>query len=91
LFTSKQCNMWNTYDGSVQIIDTLRKYNYPHKYDLVVYEDAGEPYYVPYVFPAGETTAKMAPRLVFSMGGTLEGNAHARADSWEKAIEFFKK
>ena len=52
---------------------------------------AGEPYYVPYVFPAGETTMKMAPRLVLSAGGTLEGNAQARADSWEKAVEFFKK
>jgi esterase/lipase len=91
LFTSKQCGMWNTYDGSVEIMNTLREHNYQHYYDLVVYEDAGEPYYVPYVFPSGETTAKMAPRLVLSMGGTLEGNAHARTDSWEKAIEFFKK
>jgi esterase/lipase len=91
LFTSKQCNMWNTYDGSVQIMDTLRKCNYPHHYDLVVYEDAGEPYYVPYVIPAGEMTAKMAPRLVFSMGGTLEGNAHAKEDSWVKTIEFFSQ
>ncbi len=91
LFTSKECGMWNTYDGSVQIMETLRKCNYPHKYDLVVYEDAGEPYYVPYVFPAGWTTMKIAPRLVLSAGGTLEGNAHARADSWKKIIEFFKK
>jgi hypothetical protein len=58
---------------------------------LIVYEDAGEPYYVPYVFPAGETLANMGPRLALSMGGTLEGNAHARADSWEKAIDFFQK
>ena len=91
IFTSKQCGMWNTYDGSVEIMNTLREHNYRHRYDWVVYEDAGEPYYVPYVFPAGETTMKMAPRLVLSAGGTLEGNAHARADSWEKAIEFFKK
>jgi hypothetical protein len=26
--------------------------------------------------------------LVLSMGGTLAGNAHARAEAWEKAIEF---
>lgn len=91
LFTSKECGMWNTYEGSVEIMNTLREHNYHHRYDMVVYEDAGEPYYVPYVFPAGWTTAKMAPRLVLSMGGNLEGNAHARADSWEKAIEFFNK
>jgi hypothetical protein len=90
LFASKQNNMWNTYDGCLQIMDTLRKSNYQHAYDLVVYEDAGEPYYVPYVLPAAETTSKMAPRLVLSMGGTLEGNAHAQADSWEKTIKFLK-
>jgi hypothetical protein len=90
MFTSKQCNIWNTYDGSVQIMDTLRKCNFPQFYDLVVYEDAGEPYYVPYVIPAGETTAKMAPRLVLSMGGTLEGNALAKEDAWVRTIEFFK-
>lgn len=91
LITSKECGMWNTYDGCIEIMDTLRKHNYPHSYDLIVYEDAGEPYLVPYVIPAGEITMKMAPRLVLSMGGTVEGNAHARADSWEKAIEFFTK
>jgi pimeloyl-ACP methyl ester carboxylesterase len=88
LITTKECGMWNTYDGCIQIVDTLRKHNYPHAYDLVVYENAGEPYYVPYVFPAGESSMQMARRLVLSMGGTLEGNAHAQADAWEKAIEF---
>jgi hypothetical protein len=44
-----------------------------------------------YMFPAGETTMKMGPRPVLSTGGTLQGNAHARADFWEKAIEYFKK
>jgi esterase/lipase len=91
LFTSKECGMWNTYDGCVEIMDTLREHNYPHAYDLVVYEDAGEPYLAPYVFPATISSAKMAPRLVLSMGGTLEGNHHARADSWEKAIGFLSQ
>ncbi|HTP07108.1 MAG TPA: acyl-CoA thioester hydrolase/BAAT C-terminal domain-containing protein, partial [Anaerolineae bacterium] len=91
LFTTKECGMWNTYDGCVEIMNTLREHNYPHAYDLVVYENAGEPYYVPYVLPAGESSLKMAPRLILSMGGTLEGNAHARADSWEKTLEFFEK
>ena len=90
LFTTKQNNMWNSYDGCVQIMDTLRKNNYKQKYDLIVYEDAGEPYYVPYIIPVSESTAKMAPRLVLSMGGTLQGNSCARVDSWKKTIDFFK-
>jgi esterase/lipase len=88
LITTKECGMWNTYDGCIQIMDTLRKHNYPQAYELVVYENAGEPYYVPYVFPAGESSLQMAPRLVLSTGGTLEGNAHAKAGAWEEAIAY---
>jgi pimeloyl-ACP methyl ester carboxylesterase len=89
--TGMDCGMWNTYDGSMEIMDILKTKNYPHAYELIVYEDAGEPYYVPYVIPAGESSAKMMPRLTLSMGGTLQGNAYAREDSWVKTIEFFNK
>jgi hypothetical protein len=91
LFAGKQNNMWNTYDGCVVIMDTLRKCNYPHDYELVVYEDMGEPYRAPYVIPPALNKAQVAPRLVLSLGGTLEGNARAQADSWEKAIEFLRQ
>lgn len=90
LFAGKQDNMWNSYDGCVQIIDDLKKHKFQNYYDFFAYEDAGHPFYAPYIIPAGETMLKMAPRLIFSMGGTLEGNARAQADSWEKAIEFFR-
>jgi len=90
-FTSKDCNMWNTHEGSLVIMDTLRKCNYQHSYNLVVYDDAGEPYAPAYLIPYGEAKLKIAPRLVLSMGGTPKGNAHAQVDSWKKAIEFLKK
>jgi hypothetical protein len=34
---------------------------------------------------------KVAPRLVFVHGGTLEGNAEVQSDSWEKTIGFFNQ
>lgn len=34
---------------------------------------------------------RLAPRLVFTTGVTLEGNAYMQMDSWYKIIEFFKK
>ncbi len=92
LFATKQNGMWNTYDGCVEIISTLEKHNYQYNNDLVVYGDAGEPALpVPYIFPASIITLKMAPRLAISVGGTIEANVHATADSWEKTIKFFKK
>jgi len=82
--------MWNTYDGCVEIMDILRKCNYLHIHELVVYEGTGELYLVPYVIPVGLNSMKMAPRLVLSTGGTLQGNAYAQAYAWKRAIEFLK-
>ena len=44
----------------------------------------------PYVIPPGESSVKVAPRVVLSLGGTLEGNARAQAEGWEKIVAFFK-
>jgi pimeloyl-ACP methyl ester carboxylesterase len=92
LFAGKQNNIWNTYDGCIKIIDTLQERNYGHSFELFAYENAGEPPFpVPYVIPLSGTTLKIAPRFVLSVGGTVEGNAIATADSWFKAIGFFRK
>ncbi len=91
LIAGKQNNMWNSHEGCEQIIGTLREHDYPHRYELITYDDTGEPFYVPYVIPAGESSMKMAPRLVLSMGGTAEGNARSTSDSWFRVIEFFKQ
>jgi Acyl-CoA thioester hydrolase/BAAT N-terminal region/BAAT / Acyl-CoA thioester hydrolase C terminal len=90
IFTNPQNNIWNSYDGCTLIMETLRKTNYRNKYDMVVHENAGETFYAPYIIPYGDAKIKIAPRLTFSLGGTMEGNAHLQADSWTKTIDFFK-
>jgi len=85
-----QNGMWNSGDGCLEIMETLRKHNYPYAYELVVYEDAGEPTPPPYVIPPGTSNVKVAPRVVLSLGGTLEGNARAQGEGWEKIVAFFK-
>jgi len=90
MFATGQNGMWNTDEGCAVIMDALRKANYPHQYDLVVHEGAGEPFPVPYVIPAGETTVRMGPRLALSVGGSVEANVHAQADFWARSIEFLK-
>jgi hypothetical protein len=91
LLTTTQCNMWNSYSGCLVIMDALRKSHYPHRYDLVVYENAGEPYFPPYVIPYGDAKLKIAPRLTLWLGGTAKGNARAQADSCERAVRFLKE
>lgn len=89
LIAGKKDNIWNAYDGCVEIMDTLERHNYKYNYNLLAYENAGHPFPLPYIIPVGVTASmRLAPRLTFSSGGTLEGNAHIQADSWEKTIEF---
>jgi hypothetical protein len=90
LFSGKQCNMWNAFDGCTEIMDTLEKSGFPYKFEHIAYEDAGEPFYAPYIIPESiRLSMKIAPRLSLSMGGTLQGNTDAVIDSWERMLAFF--
>jgi hypothetical protein len=90
LFSGKRNNIWNAYDGCVEIINTLDKAGYKHGYKHISYENAGEPFYAPYILPAAlYEPMKIAPRLSFFAGGTLMGNNEAVINSWEKMLDFF--
>jgi len=90
LFSGKQCNMWNTYDGCVEIMDNLNRSGYSHKIEHIAYENTGEPWYAPYIIPESiRLSVKIMPRLSLSMGGTLQGNTEAVIDSWGKMLAFF--
>jgi len=89
LFAGERDNVWNAGDGCREIIEALRQHDYPRSYEFIDYEDAGHPFGPCYVIPPGETAVlKVAPRLRLSQGGTLQGNAHAQADSWRRSVEF---
>lgn len=91
LIAGEKDNIWNAYDGCVEIMGALAKHNYKYNYNLLAYENAGHPLPLPYILPVGVTTSvRLAPRMVLTTGGTIEGNTHAQADSWEKTLEFFK-
>ena len=90
MFSGKQCNMWNTYDGCIEIMDTLNRSGYPHRFEHIAYENTGEPWYAPYIIPESiRLSVKIMPRLSLSMGGTLQGNTEAVVDSWGKMLAFF--
>lgn len=92
LIAGEEDNIWNSYDGCVEIMDNLKKHNYKYSYNFLAYKNTGHPFPSPYIIPLSVSLSmKVAPRLVFTTGGTIEGNAHTQADSWGKTIEFFKK
>jgi dienelactone hydrolase len=90
LIAGEEDNIWNACDGCHEIINTLEKHNYKYDYKLLAYEHAGHPFPLPYMIPVDVLQSmKVAPRLVFAPGGTMEGNAQAQSDSWSRTIEFF--
>lgn len=91
LVAGEKDNIWNSYDGCAEIMNTLRKYNHKYNYSFLAFENAGHPFPVPYIIPAGLTNSvKVMPRLVLNAGGTLEGNANFQKVSWDKTIKFLK-
>ena len=91
LIAGEKDNIWNAYDGCAEIMDTLARYNYQYNYKLLAYQNSGHSFPLPYILPVSVTASmRLAPRLVFTTGGTLEGNACIQKDSWDTTIEFFK-
>jgi len=93
LFGGQKDGWWDTHDACLKIMEELARHNYQQSYEYVTYENGGHACYAPFVIPVAEFSAptKIAPRLVFSEGVSWEANAHMLEDSWEKAVEFFKK
>ncbi|MGK5507494.1 acyl-CoA thioester hydrolase/BAAT C-terminal domain-containing protein [Brevibacillus formosus] len=91
LIAGQQDNVWNTYDGCLDVMEALAKHNYPYEYNLLAYPDLGHSLPVPYIIPLCETLSVQMPLGEFTSGGTLQGNCHAQADSWQKTVAFFQK
>jgi pimeloyl-ACP methyl ester carboxylesterase len=93
LFGGQKDGWWDTHDACLNIMQELAAHNYQYTYEYVTYENGGHACYAPFIIPVDELSAplKMGPRLVFSEGVSPEANAHMLEDSWQKAIQFFKK
>lgn len=91
MITGKEDNIWNSYDGCLEILYNLKKNNYKYNVELLTCDKMGHPMPVPYIIPIRETLSMNMMGGVFSSGGTIEGNAEGQFKSWERTIEFFMK
>ena len=88
LLAGDQDGVWNAAAGCARIVDVLGRRGYPHALEYQEYAGAGHSWYAPYVLPCSETAVHMGPRLTLDYGGTVQANAHAQADGWERALAF---
>lgn len=89
MIAGKEDNIWNSYDGCLEILDNLKKSNYKYSVELLTCDNMGHPMPVPYIIPISDTISMDMMGGVFSSGGTIEGNAEGQFKSWKRTIEFF--
>ncbi|MBV4418922.1 acyl-CoA thioesterase/BAAT N-terminal domain-containing protein [Clostridium tyrobutyricum] len=89
MISGKEGNIWNSYDGCLEILHNLKKSNYKYKIELLIYDKMGHPIPIPYIIPISETLSMNMMKGVFSSGGTIEGNVKGQFESWKRTIEFF--
>lgn len=89
MIAGKEDNIWNSYDGCLEILCNLKKSNYKYNVELLTCDKMGHPMPVPYIIPISETLSMNMMGGVFSSGGTIEGNAEGQFKSWQRTIEFF--
>jgi dienelactone hydrolase len=77
--------VWPATRLSEMAIQRLEAHNHPFPYAHLSYEGAGHPIGLPYSVP---DVTRLGP---FSLGGSLEANGQAAADSWTKALEFLQR
>jgi dienelactone hydrolase len=77
-----------SYSYAVAIVDRLRAHGRKSYTSLVYYQAGHEAGGVPN-FPVGDVF--LSPRGLLNLGGSLSGDAHARADSWPKLLAFLKR
>jgi len=76
LVSGQDDTVWASSYMTDQVVERLRRHEFQHPVIHLSYEDAGH--------AIGRPHYRMFP--VF--GGTSRGNARARADHWERMIEF---
>lgn len=89
MIAGKEDNIWNSYDGCLEIIENLNKNNYSNDVELLTYDKMGHPMPIPYIIPISETLSMNMMGGVFSSGGSIEGNAEGQFKSWKRTIEFY--
>lgn len=75
------------------VIERLRKNNFRFAYEHLSYANAGHVILGPpdNAASANNTSSASAQTNKIDLGGTKEGNEFARADAWEKTLNFLDR
>lgn len=89
LISGRQDQVWNSSEMSEQVMARLRRNQFPYAYKHLSYDGAGHAIGRPYTstMDLNDVRHPLTGKLMH-FGGTPEGTAHAREDSWRQMLAF---
>lgn len=89
LISGRQDQVWNSSEMSEQVMARLRRNQFPYAYKHLSYDGAGHAIGRPYTstMDLNDVRHPLTGKLMH-FGGTPEGTAHAREDSWRQVLAF---
>jgi dienelactone hydrolase len=91
LISGKEDGVWPSAAMCDEIVARLRHNHFAHPFEHLSYDNAGHGIGRPYTstMEINATRHPLTGRLL-QLGGTPAGTAHAREDSWQHVLAFFK-
>lgn len=90
LISGEGDGLWPSTPFSEVAMKRLRRSNFPHPYDHLVYHGAGHRISPPFHPTTMNESFHPITKRLHSLGGSARHNAHACADSWKHVLELFR-
>jgi dienelactone hydrolase len=89
LISGRDDHVWNSSGMSEKVMARLQRNNFPYAFKHLSYDGAGHAIGRPYTstMDLNDTRHPLTGRIM-QFGGTPEGTAHAREDSWRQMLAF---
>jgi dienelactone hydrolase len=89
LISGRDDHVWNSSGMSEKVMARLQRNQFPYVYKHLSYDNAGHAIGRPYTstMDLNDTRHPLTGRIM-QIGGTPEGTAHAREDSWRQVLAF---
>jgi dienelactone hydrolase len=90
LISGKDDQLWPSSTMSEKAMERLKSNEFKHNYKHLTYPDAGHMISAPYIPTTISEATHPVNGMFMKLGGTPEGNAYARMDSWRQILQFLE-
>jgi len=91
LISGQDDQLWPSSSMSEMAMERLKSNEFKHNYKHLTYPDAGHMIAAPFIPTTISEATHPINGIFMKLGGTPEGNAYARMDSWQQILKFLEE